>query len=104
MNDKYCRVCNILLTNENWWYASQKQKSYICDSCSSAKSKAYRDNGYKPSQAKRDRDKYAQSQRHQNIKQMIMKAYGGKCECCGENEMLFLSVDHINCDGAEHRR
>lgn len=32
-------------------------------------------------------------------------AYGGyKCACCGETEPLFLSIDHINNDGARHRR
>jgi hypothetical protein len=27
-----------------------------------------------------------------------------KCACCGETEILFLHIDHINGDGAEHRR
>jgi len=32
-------------------------------------------------------------------------AYGGyKCACCGETEPKFLSLDHVNNDGAEHRR
>lgn len=32
-------------------------------------------------------------------------AYGGYyCACCGETEPKFLSLDHINNDGAKHRR
>ena len=31
-------------------------------------------------------------------------AYGGRCSCCGEKEILFLQIDHINNDGAEKRR
>lgn len=27
-----------------------------------------------------------------------------RCACCGESEYKFLSIDHINNDGAEHRR
>lgn len=27
-----------------------------------------------------------------------------QCVCCGEKELDFLSLDHINNDGAEHRR
>jgi|SRR5665213_171325 len=27
-----------------------------------------------------------------------------KCACCGEVEILFLQIDHINDDGANHRR
>lgn len=30
--------------------------------------------------------------------------YGGKCACCGEIEDQFLQLDHINRDGASHRR
>lgn len=39
------------------------------------------------------------------IKQEVFAAYGGfVCNCCGETEECFLSIDHINNDGAEHRR
>lgn len=31
-------------------------------------------------------------------------AYGGKCQCCGEVQEEFLSIDHVNNDGANHRR
>lgn len=31
-------------------------------------------------------------------------ALGGICVCCGENDALFLTIDHVNNDGAEHRR
>jgi len=31
-------------------------------------------------------------------------AYGGFCACCGETEPKFLQLDHMNNDGAEHRR
>jgi len=35
----------------------------------------------------------------------VYEYYGGaKCSCCGETQFLFLSIDHINNNGAEHRR
>jgi hypothetical protein len=34
----------------------------------------------------------------------IMSHYGAKCSCCGETNMSYLTVDHINNDGAEHRK
>lgn len=41
----------------------------------------------------------------QGLRLEVMDAYGGRrCACCGELEILFLSVDHINEDGAAHRR
>jgi hypothetical protein len=36
-------------------------------------------------------------------KSKVIKAYGGKCFCCGESEPSFLCIDHINDDGASHR-
>ncbi len=39
------------------------------------------------------------------LKDQAYKNYGGyKCACCGETELIFLSIDHINNDGAEHRK
>jgi hypothetical protein len=35
---------------------------------------------------------------------MIVKLFGGKCVCCGESHIEFLSIQHKNNDGAEHRR
>ncbi|MEK6897602.1 MAG: hypothetical protein AABW93_03675 [Nanoarchaeota archaeon] len=33
-----------------------------------------------------------------------LEAYGMKCACCGESELKFLSIDHINGGGGKHRR
>jgi hypothetical protein len=35
---------------------------------------------------------------------IVFDAYGSCCECCGESEVSFLTIDHIHTDGAEHRR
>jgi len=39
-------------------------------------------------------------------KQVIRHYTNGtmKCQCCGEPEYLFLTVDHIDNNGANHRR
>ena len=37
-------------------------------------------------------------------KARVVAAYGGKCECCGEMEPTFLTIDHVNNDGAIHRK
>jgi len=33
------------------------------------------------------------------LKYKIYSAYGAKCACCGEDEIAFLCVDHVNDDG-----
>jgi len=43
----------------------------------------------------------------QLIRLDIMIHYSGnppKCECCGETNLEFLTMDHINGDGAKHRK
>lgn len=39
------------------------------------------------------------------VRAAAFTAYGGyKCVCCGETEKLFLTLDHVNNDGAKWRR
>ena len=38
------------------------------------------------------------------IKTELVSAYGGKCTCCGENEIRFLTIEHLNRDGQKHRK
>ena len=37
-------------------------------------------------------------------RQLVLNHYGAICACCGERNPGFLSIDHINSDGAEHYR
>ena len=40
------------------------------------------------------------------LKKKVIDAYGGKCSCkgCGEDNFYFLTVDHVNNDGAAYRK
>ena len=40
----------------------------------------------------------------QKARQETIIYYGGKCECCGEDRIGFLTIDHINGGGNAHRR
>lgn len=42
--------------------------------------------------------------RDQKYIDLVFDYYGRKCACCGETEFLFLTLDHIHNNGAEHRR
>lgn len=37
-------------------------------------------------------------------KRRAMDGYGGTCACCGEDEIDFLCIDHVNNDGKAHRK
>ena len=45
-----------------------------------------------------------QKRRRVRLRKEVMAAYGGKCACCGEGHIEFLTLDHINEDGAQRRK
>lgn len=42
--------------------------------------------------------------RQRLLRREVLKHYGGECVWCGEDFCPCLEIDHINNDGAEHRR
>lgn len=42
-----------------------------------------------------------------NLRRTVLTYYGGdpaECACCGEQQIEFLAIDHINGGGGQHRR
>lgn len=42
-------------------------------------------------------------ERLRKFKSMVFEHYGQQCVCCGVTEEAFLTIDHINKNGKEHR-
>jgi hypothetical protein len=40
----------------------------------------------------------------QRLRAEMIRAYGGRCACCGEETPEFLGIDHVYNDGAQERR
>ena len=55
-------------------------------------------------------EKYRKAGRRYTIQKNVrernacLSAYGEKCACCGESNKRFLTLDHVNGDGASHRK
>lgn len=65
-------------------------KRRLCESCAEHTGQHFRDR---------------QRQWRQKLKREVFDAYGGPlCVCCGEKQVLFLSIDHVANNGAVHRR
>lgn len=49
--------------------------------------------------------KIKQEEARRKNKDLVFAQYGGyRCVCCGETEPMFLTIDHIDGGGNEHRR
>lgn len=53
-----------------------------------------------------NRDRLAENarKRTQLIKTEVIGHYGESCACCGEDRLVFLTIDHPEGNGAAHRR
>lgn len=40
----------------------------------------------------------------QQLRKQVISHYGEICACCGESRIEFLAIDHINNNGADHRK
>lgn len=76
---------------------SKYYQDNLCKECRKKDNREYRKNN-------KEIYRLAEIRKRRKIKSKVMKAYGGKCECCGEDKIEFLTIDHINKDGSKHRR
>ena len=60
---------------------------------------------YFPEYRGRNRDRFRKydRDRHNRVKTAAFTTLGGVCVLCGEDELEFLTVDHVNGDGSEDR-
>jgi hypothetical protein len=95
--NKICKDCLIDLTPENTNKYSFDRSKYVCKLCE--KKRAQRKYIERKELIREQQRIYDLS-----CKQKVIEAYGGKCACCGESIIEFLTIDHINNNGAEDRK
>jgi hypothetical protein len=86
------------------YYLTHKEQAKARNRRNAAKRKEkFRNNidGY------RDKRLAESRQSHYRIRLDVLQHYGGnppKCACCGEANLSFLTIDHINGGGVQHRK
>lgn len=97
-----CRACGVaLVLDVNWTSYDQKHSVKLCREHSREKSLA------RMRRYQRERPEYfnqATKKSQAKLRQEVLDHYGHACACCGVTGDMFLSIDHIDNDGAEHRR
>lgn len=99
---KNCRKCNTLKDESEFYVRKGGTLHSHCKSCIRAKTRAW----YAVNSASAlEKGKIYARERRARTKEATFAAYGGyACACCGETERKFLTLDHINNDGAAFRR
>lgn len=101
---RVCRVCKtILILYYNWTPGFANNGHYICKKCESIRKQKYKKPKIVKSKKTLVQSNLDNRVKNYSIKERIVKEYGGKCECCNIDIWQFLTIDHINNDGAEHR-
>ena len=87
----------------DWWAAEQERRVRLglCKHCGK---RPHAKSGVWCSECLEARRIYEQGYALRK-KLEVYEAYGGAwCNCCGETELLFLCMDHVDNNGAEHRK
>jgi len=100
--NKTCKVCKLSKDVEEFSKDRRAKDGHRaeCKLCWSATMKEYY--ATHPD-ARLARSEYCKKWR-EDIKDKVLAHYGARCACCGETERVFLTLDHVNNDGADHRR
>jgi hypothetical protein len=97
MDSKVCRHCKFVLSLDNCRPSKLQRGDCICRDCENTAVRARRGKNVHAVRAKNNAY-------HARCRKELLAAYGGHCVCCGEDTPEFLTIDHINNDGATHRR
>ncbi len=94
-------------------YHKSRQTKFVCSSCSKERHctliKGVCHYCYQATLLRLGTSAYSsmlayRRRRYLAIKGKIFDVLGRKCLCCGEETLEFLTVDHINNDGAYHKK
>lgn len=109
---KICKICGIEKPLDEYNTDGKGYKYQPCKKCCAIRySKWQKDNrehvrDYQRTWINANRDRHNSHGRSyiSRVKSEVFDHYGNKCSCCGETEPKFLTIDHVNNDGSEHRK
>ena len=94
-NMKNCKVCQVELTQKNHRKACIVGNYYICRSCENARTRGR----YNP-----EKEKIRAEKKYIKVQTEILDHLGRECSCCDIDDVKFLTIDHVNTDGAAERK
>lgn len=98
------RRCDICISSDKKRSLSKLNNYLLFGTCTyCSKNKAV--NGLRSCESCLEKNKIKTKKKHIKLKIEIMDQYGNsKCECCGESNLYFLTIDHKYNDGTIHKK
>ena len=108
-NRKFCENCVVKIRNEQALKSYYKHHEEAKKRSRKYHHKFVLEKNIKPEVYKKWRKQRTEYNKKYSVKIRleVLKKYSGefpKCACCGEKQIEFLTIDHINNDGAKHRK
>jgi len=96
MSEYICRSCSInLIKDVNWYTSLAITNNKICKKCCNLNVKK---------NSNKIENKIKAVNKRAIRKKEVITYYGGKCECCGIDNITLLSIDHIKGGGNIERK
>lgn len=112
MNTKVCTLCNTEKSVDDFYKRNDVDYvgySSYCKECKKKKASEWR--SANPDKNRENVKKYYRVHGRgktynyrKAARETVLKHYGNKCACCGEDKAEFLAIDHINGNGRKHRK
>ena len=112
---RFCHDCGLI--NRKEYGRGYKQRPKVKVKIKERKKKYYQRPEIKEKQIRKSKERYEKNkevikekmrkrgkENYRILKKEFFDIYGNVCECCGESNLLFLSLDHLNNDGNKERK
>lgn len=97
---KWCPQCESFHPLDSFYGPSERKYDWCVPCVAKDRRRRYETNA----EAMKQYSKVATKRRNVELRLKALTAYGLKCRCCGEAEIKFLVIDHINGGGSAHRK
>jgi hypothetical protein len=87
-----CSVCYNKLENERYYNSHEHKKQQARQHYEKNKDRILAERRVKAAKKRRE------------WKEKVLQHYGNQCACCGISEQVFLTIDHVNGGGTQHRK
>lgn len=96
-----CRECHNAANRTSWHAVGSERRRELYQTDELVREKML--NAARAS-ASSEKTRITKQKRHKELRDSILDIYGRLCACCGDSTYEFLTIDHVNGGGNQHRK